>query len=130
MTDNWLIELPTFIQVNHKTRFPLNLNHYRNAHFHVLNKAKSLFHEQVKPLVAHLPYIEHIKISYVLYCKTKKDQDVANVCCIVDKFFSDTLVEAKRIPDDCWKNLPGVEYVFGGIDPKNPRVEATVYKLN
>jgi hypothetical protein len=129
MMQSWTIKLPVAIQVNHKTRFALNLNQYRNAHFHVLNKAKSVFHTEVGALIKHLPYMDQAKISYVFYCKTSRDQDVANVCSIVDKFFCDTLVDYKKLPDDSWRYVPGVEYIFGGIDPKDPRVEATVTKL-
>ena len=72
--------------------------------------------------------MENIELKYVLYPKTKRLTDVANVCSIVDKFFSDVLVEAGTIPDDNYNHLRDVMYSFGEVDPLNPRVTVFISK--
>lgn len=72
--------------------------------------------------------MENIELKYVLYPKTKRLTDVANVCSIVDKFFSDVLVEAGTIPDDNYNHLRDIMYSFGEVDPLNPRVTVFISK--
>lgn len=111
-------------------KFALNLNIYRNADFHTLNKAKVVFKEVMAKQVAALPSITgQLVIRYFLYPKTKRLCDVANVCSIVDKFFSDALVELGKISDDNYTIVPGVSYEFGSVDPANPRVEIQITLL-
>ncbi len=120
------ISLPIYIQVNSKTNFALNLNQYRNAHYHILNKAKVLFEEAVKPLLSVLPQMTKLKLTYTLFFGSKRAVDTANICSIVDKFFSDTLVNNQIIPDDNNNIISDIDYRFGGIDVQNPRVDVTI----
>ena len=106
------------------------MNQYRNAHHMTLNKAKAVFKEQMTPEILKLPDFEVVKLSYILHCRTKHLQDVSNPCSIVDKFFSDALVELGKLPDDNYNHLLGVEYLFGSVDPINPRVDVTIHKLD
>ena len=125
----WTIELPLAVQVSSKTWFMLNLNVYRNAHHRTLDKAKKEFTERVMPLVKHLPKLDRVLIAYTLYTPTQRSVDVANVCSIVDKFFSDTLVKAGKLEDDNRKILPIIAFADGGIDNINPRVEANIHSI-
>ena len=127
----WEVHLPTHIRVGvHKPKnIPLNLNWYRNAHYTELNNIKLMFTEKVTPLIKHLPEMDLIRISYILYPRTRAVLDVANVCCIVDKFFCDTLTSAKIIPDDNHKTIKMVAFGYGEVDSSNPRVEAVIEKL-
>lgn len=122
----WIINLPLSVPQTKKKAFYLNLNIYRNANFHTLNKAKISFKDTVAPLLTHLPKLNQISLSYELYLGSKREVDVANVCSIVDKFFSDTLVELGYLPDDNYKHVLGVQYLFGSVDSKNPRIEVTI----
>lgn len=124
----YAIQLPLYVQVTNKTRFYLNLNQYRNAHYHTLNKAKVMFKESILDQVKDLPRMERIKLSYTLYPRTKQLCDVSNVCSVVDKFLSDALTECGRIPDDNYNHIAEVSYKFGSIDPINPRVEVSIYE--
>jgi hypothetical protein len=123
------VDLPITVPVSKAKSFPLNMNHYRNAHHHTLNKAKRVFFEQVSPLLKGLPYFQKIQLVYTLFPPSKRELDVANVCSIVDKFFSDTMVQSGRITDDNFKFLPTVSYQFGSIDRDNPRVEVEIQEL-
>lgn len=123
------IPLPLRVPVSKKKDFILNLNQYRNTHFLALNKAKAVFKEQVTPLLKDLPELKRVFIVYEVFPKTKALSDVANYCSIVDKFFSDALVEAGKLPDDNFLVVPQVVYTFGSVDPVNPRVDAYIYSL-
>lgn len=122
----WIVPLPTHVILPSGTRFSLNLNIYRNAHHYILNQAKVAFTEQVTPLLGSIPQLNHCSIKYTLFTPTKRLCDVANVCSIVDKFFCDTLVKAKVIPEDNYLIVNSVQYCFGGVDKDNPRVEALI----
>jgi len=127
----WTVALPSYLQygVIKPKNFWLNLNVYRNAPFHLLSDMKVLFSEIVAPRVAHLPAMEEIRISYYLVTGTKRKPDVANVCCIVDKFFCDVLTKQEKIPDDNPDHLQMVAFGYGGYDKGNARVEAVIERL-
>lgn len=127
MPADHIVELPTFIQVSNKTRFSINLNQYRNAHFQILNKAKVKFMEQVRDQIQALPSFKRIAISYTLYPRTRQLCDVSNICSIADKFFCDALRDMGRIPDDNYTVVLGTQYLFGEVDPHRPRVEAHIH---
>lgn len=124
-----VISLPLRVPVSKKNDFILNLNHYRNAHFLVMNKAKVVFKQLVTPLLKDLPVMSRAFFVYTVYPKTRAASDVANYCSVVDKFFSDALVEAGKLPDDNFNFVPQVIYSFGSVDPENPRVEVHIYSL-
>ena len=125
----WTIDLPLAVQVSSRKWMMLNLNVYRNTHHTTLAKAKIEFTDRVTPLIKHLPKLDRIMIGYSLFTPTKRLVDTANVCTIVDKFFSDTLVHAGKLEDDNCKILPIVAFRYGGIDNINPRVEATIHSI-
>lgn len=118
----WDIQVPTSVPVTKTKKFFLNLNHYRNAHHFILSKAKIEFHNLVLPMLNVLPSLDQVDLTYTLFTGNKRETDTANVCCIVDKFFSDTLVSAGKIVDDNYKFVREVNYRFGGIAKGNPHV--------
>ena len=125
----WTITLPLAVPVSTKKWMMLNLNVYRNAHYRDLDKAKKGFADRVFPLVRDLPKLDKVLIAYSLFTPNKRTVDTANVCSVVDKFFSDVLVSAGKLEDDNCKVLPTVAYSWGGIDIDNPRVEANIHPL-
>ena len=126
MTEH-IIHLPTFIQVSNQTRFALNLNQYRNTHFQILNKAKVKFGELLHDEISALPHFKRIAISYTLYPRTRQLCDISNICAIADKFFCDALKDKGRITDDNYNVVLGTQYLFGEVDPRNPRIEARIH---
>lgn len=107
--------------------FTLNLNPYRNAQHHILNNSKIKYKELMQSQIDKLPVLnEPIHITYTLFPATNRLCDVSNVCCIVDKFFMDALVEAGKLSDDNYKAVPTILYEFGSVDRTNPRVEITI----
>lgn len=122
----WKIDLPIRIPITKNVNFSLNLNAYRNAHYQTLNKAKVTFKQIVSPFLVSIPQFETCEFIYTLYPKTNRLCDVANICSVVDKFFSDAFVENGHLKDDNYTYLPKVTYLFGSIDKLNPRVEVLI----
>ena len=87
---------------------------------------KVQFKNLVSPQLTFPKFTEPVKIRYVLYPPTKRELDISNVLCIVDKYFCDVLVEMGLLEDDNFKFLPEVSYVFGAVDKENPRAEAFI----
>ena len=125
-----ILNLPLTVPVSRKKKFTLNLNAYRNTHYLVLNNAKIAFKEAVAHLIKPLPFYEKIRLTYTLFPKTHRKADVANVCSVVDKFFSDSLVEFGKLSDDNYDYLPEVSFRFGSVDKSNPRVEVFIESID
>ena len=120
--------LPIAVMLNKKKRYPLNLNHYRNAHFRENHKGKDIFDRLVRPKILGLPVLNKVLIIYKIFPQRKSDTN--NIGSIVDKFFCDTLVQAGRLPDDNGEIVQGILSFFGGVDPKNPRAEVTICPID
>lgn len=125
----YIVEAPTYIQVSKKRTEALNLNVYRNLHHHYLDKQKKNFHAEVKTRLAELPHLEQIAIHYEIFAPRNNRLDTMNVGSITDKYFSDTLVEAKKILDDNYKHIVATSFSFGGIDRMNGHAKITIYEL-
>ena len=125
----YTVEAPTYIQVSKKRTEALNLNVYRNLHHHYLDKQKKNFHAEVKTRLAALPHLEQIAIHYEIFAPRNNRLDTMNVGSITDKYFSDTLVEAKKILDDNYKHIVATSFSFGGIDRMNGHAKITIYEL-
>lgn len=110
----------------------LNLNEYRNAPYFKLNQAKIAFKQDINVnyQISQLPKLNKVRLVYIVYFDRNALFDVANVCSVVDKFFSDALVEAGKLEDDNYHYVTEVIYKFGGIDKVNPRVEVEIWKIN
>ncbi|WVI66551.1 hypothetical protein pVco7_gp105 [Vibrio phage pVco-7] len=89
-----------------------------------------VYKDMVKLPILNLPSFTKVRIEYVLYPKTKRKTDVANVCSIHDKFFSDALVELGKLPEDNYEHLVEVTYRFGHVDKDNPRVDITITEVD
>lgn len=110
--------LPIRIATSKRKLDALNLNVYRNLHHRSLHAQKKNFSREVGKLVRGLPFMETITLHYDIYPKTKRRLDIMNVGSIVDKYFSDTLVEEGVIPDDDLKHVTFVSFGFGGLSKK------------
>lgn len=110
--------------------FSLNLNQYRNMHHYQNNELKTAFKDivqaKLKTLPNGVPKFDKVHIHYVLYRKTNRRADLMNVIAVVDKFFSDALVEAGVISDDHDGVVVSVSASTGGTDKDNPRVSVQV----
>lgn len=129
--------LPVSITFPRKTKadrkYMLNLNVYRNLNYIINNQMKVAFTDRVKDQVIcdfvlsaiSAPY----RFTYTLFQESKRKTDVANVCCVVDKFCCDSLVYLGVLPDDNHNIIKEVVYRYGGADKDNPRVELQVESI-
>lgn len=106
--------------------FYINLNEYRNADFHTLNKAKILFKEIIQDQLVKLPSFHWVTLEYFLFPGSHREMDTNNICSIADKFFSDALVEAGKLADDNYHFLKKSTFEFAEVDKNNPRVEVHI----
>lgn len=119
--------LPLRVRVSLRHSFSLNLNAYRNAHYHVCNKAKKTVSKLIDSQTANCQKTQgKAKVTVTLFKADKRRLDLSNVCSIVDKFACDAVVNQGLIHDDDCEHIPLIEYRYGGIDAKHPRVEVTI----
>ena len=62
-----------------------------------------------------VPIEGQILLRYTFHPATRRRCDTANMLCISDKYFSDSLTEYGIIPDDDSTIIPKVEYNIGPI---------------
>ena len=121
---------PLSVPVSKKNKFILNVNNYRNAHYHVLNKAKITYRELISGQLKSIPELKMIAVTYILSPSSKRKTDLDNVICIHKKFFQDALVLSGKIPDDSYEYIKYNNEYFGCISKENPRVEVTIMELD
>ena len=127
---SYKISVPLRVHVGGKNPwFPLNLNRFRNSHFHVLNKAKKQFASEIALECSQMPCIERCHIHYTIYPMNKRMFDLDNPVSIQAKFFQDVLVETKRIIDDNYNIVVSSSNSFGSIDNDSPRCEIEIFPL-
>ena len=101
-----------------KRPFRLNLNNWRNANPFLRTEADRRFRQIIKDQYKTLPRItfkNKVLIKYEVYFSDKRKKDISNILSIIDKYFSDAIVELGIIPDDNYKHLVKIIYEFGGI---------------
>lgn len=109
-----------------KKKISLNLNVYRNLHYHLLNQAKINFKNEIKAQLNQLLPISKCTLTYTFFFKDKRERDISNYGSVISKFFEDALVELNILEDDNYNFIPEITFRFGGIDKLNPRCEITI----
>lgn len=113
-------------------KFILNLNDYRNTHYHTLDDAKKIYkeHVQARLIDARVKGTGDVEppyhFIYTVFPKTKRDFDLGNVLSIVQKFTDDALIDLGLIEDDNHRIINLITYRFGEVDKENPRVELEI----
>lgn len=137
-----IIKLPLTVVLPRKKKddkvIPMNLNWYRNAHHMILNNVKQAWVDIVRLSLGfdfiqfddpeYLQTFIHppFKFIYTVHKGDNRKYDVANICSIIDKFTSDSLVELGIIKDDNHKILIEVVYRAGAIDKEHPHCEVEI----
>jgi Holliday junction resolvase RusA-like endonuclease len=109
-----------------KKRFPINLNYFRNAYFHSINKSKVLYKELIRDQLVGLKLDPPVTITYTYYPPDKRLSDLGNVLTIQSKYFEDALVEFGYLTDDNYTFIDQVIFNMGSIDRLDPRVEIDI----
>jgi len=128
--DSYSVRIPTYVHISKKNQKAVNLNVYRNLHHHHLNTQKKNFADEVKPLLRGKPNAEQIWIHYTIYAPSNRRLDTMNIGSIADKYFSDTMVEAGKIPDDNTDHIVLSTFSFGGLSKMDGHAIATVHILD
>lgn len=122
--------LPCYIKHNRKN-IPINLNWYRNAHYRTSNNIKIKFKNAIANQFDGLEKIEgKIHIEFMYFAKSNNSPDLDNFTSVSKKFFQDACVELGLIDDDSVKYITSTCEHYGGVDKKNPRVEASITLLD
>ena len=109
-----LKNIPLYCHVG-KKRFHFNLNHYRNAHYQVLNRAKRWFEGWV--LIQNTKakrFKTPVEIHYQFWLTRKSD--LMNYGAVVDKFLQDALIKKRIIQDDNVDIVKHISFDFCGYD--------------
>jgi Holliday junction resolvase RusA-like endonuclease len=122
--------MPLYIVRSNKKRY-LNLNNYRNWHFHLSNQIKKDYKNLVNSEMQKHRLIKFKKISleFVLHKGNKGKIDRSNALSIHEKFFCDALVELGFLIDDNDSFIESTHYYTGEIDKINPRVDIKITEL-
>ena len=129
VVDSYSVRVPTYVHVSKKNKQAVNLNVYRNLHYHLLDTQKKNFADEVTPLLRDKPRAERIWIHYTIFAPSNHRLDTMNVGSVTDKYFSDTMVEAGKIPDDNYQHIVLSTFSFGGVVPMGGHAVATVHIL-
>lgn len=123
------LQLPLREKVNKRDYEAINLNIYRNQHHYKRNNQKKAFHERMKKPLAKLPRLGKIWLHYEIYPKTRRRLDTMNPGSVIDKFFSDALVECGVLEDDNYDFVVFNSFCVVGVDKENPRCDVTIIEL-
>ena len=118
---------PLYCMQTKTKKFIYGMNIYRNAHYRTLSSVKIKYKAEIQNQIDLLPQLDIVHLKYVLYPKTRRKMDLANVLSIHSKFFEDALQD--KIPDDDYHHIPQITYSFGKVDPINPRVEIHIIEI-
>lgn len=90
----------------------MTMNVFRNLHPHLLNKFKIEYGSKLKDIISSLdPITSKITLEYEFHFIGRKKIDLVNIGCVVDKVFSDCLVELGVIQDDSIQFLGKVSFI-------------------
>ena len=123
------IELPITVNIGGKKDRPLNINKYRNDHYYLVAKQKKVFENEIIPKLKSLPEMEAVWLHYSIYIPKRNTPDLMNIGVIIDKYFTDCLQKAGKIPNDTHKQIRLVTFSCGGVSPLNGKAIVSVFSL-
>ena len=116
--------IPLRLQKNKKQFQALNLNNYRNNHYHTNNSMKRRFDKIFRDLCGGVDGYcpaPPVELIYTIFRRDKRRVDIGNIGAVLDKFVSDSLVHQGLLPDDNTDIIKTIKFVDGGIDRHYPR---------
>lgn len=124
--------LPTHLDIGKtkKINYPINMNHYRNAHYQQNNKAKKLAQDIVSKQLKEYRFskFKKVKLYLTVYKGSKRKIDRSNVLSIAEKFICDALTGMQIIPDDNDDYIESTHY-YSGYDKTDPRIECEIHVI-
>lgn len=141
MPSHFLITAPLYVggttrtlrsgkQTKPTKRHWLTMNNYRNWHYQTADLTKKKFKEAVTPQIMALPDLTAlwgvVHLHYSYFPPNRQTRDLMNAVAIIDKYFSDALVELGKLKDDDLDNIRSVSCNAENIDKANPRMEVVI----
>ena len=138
---HFILSLPLYVGGKTKTlssgkqskptkRHWLTMNNYRNWHHQTADTTKKLFKEAVTSQILALPDLTalwgQIHLHYTMYPPTFQRRDLMNAVSVIDKYFSDALVELGKLADDDLDNIRSLSCIAENVDKANPRMEVVI----
>lgn len=124
---------PLHIDLPRKTkkdkRIYINLNTYRNLHFHINNQVKKAYLDIVRKQIEGEIILTPVDITYKVYKQSKRRLDKMNVIAVTSKYLLDALTELGCIEDDNDDFVKTETILPTEIDKENPRVEIMLITL-
>ena len=122
------LTLPVYYNTG-KSTVLYSSNFLRNAHYHILNKAKKHYHSLVADKLKEFePIAGKYIVTYVYYYKNKAS-DASNVVSGIEKALLDSLQEIGLVTNDNVQYHIGSRWDIGGLDKDNPRMEITIRSI-
>ena len=107
----------------------INLNTFRNTKYIVNNLIKIRFKEALKDQIDKLPKLGKISLEFILFKNSNRKIDRSNICCIIEKFLCDSLVEYSKLEDDNDEFIISTTYTTGGVEKGNGRCEVLIHNF-
>jgi len=106
----------------------LSANLYRNAYFHTLNNAKTVYDKVLDPVLQNIkPFTHPVKIDFKFFFKTKRRRDIDNFQFPVSKFLCDSMTKRSILVDDNMMYYPEMSASWGGLSDAD-YVQITISK--
>lgn len=106
--------------------FPMNLNEYRNAHYHLVNQEKHQWEAYVafECKAQKLEAMQTANIHFEFWFKDRRRHDPDNYAACA-KFILDGIVKAGILKDDSFQYIPEFKVTQGGLS-KQPYINITM----
>ena len=134
-----LITVPLHVMLPRKTkparRIALDQNTFHHVDRFTFNESKIQFgrlvHEQLQSYKDTIgcPWDAPVELIFIYFNWQRRLSDLSNHCVIVDKFFSDCLVNEWIITADDYLHVKEVKYKYGWYSKNNPHIDIYIQRL-
>lgn len=119
----YVFSIPQSVVLPSGKVYSINKNIERNIHYHLKSDIKKYFLLNNISTFKALPvFTGQIKVTSILFKKTKRRCDLDNVLGMYIKFLGDALTTCGKIPDDNTDIIVEHRFVYGGISKEYPRI--------
>ena len=124
---------PLYVMLERKTKpdkkIFVNMNTYRNLHFHINNKVKAKYKESVIEQLKGVTIKTPVEITYKVYKARNNKLDKMNVVSVTSKYLLDAITEAGCWTDDNDDFVKTETIMPTEVDREKPRVEVFIKSI-
>lgn len=124
---------PLYVMLERKTKpdrkIFVNMNTYRNLHFHINNKVKIKYKESVKEQLKGVTIKTPVEITYKVYKARNTKLDKMNVVSVTSKYLLDAITELGCWTDDNDDFVKTETIMPTEVDREKPRVEVFIKSI-